>query len=841
MWDGSNQRRQINLSGRSGQSESSLSRDEFVKRKKKERLQREQQRLEQDSSRHIQRIWRGCRVRRRLRREVREHFDKQFGDIERVRTVVASMPPQAAEKFRDTVVVTLTRMINLFFCIRDDARDSDRLRRLLQLHQKIRLDTLQSQVRMRALLTLALRFAMDFVLPFIEGASQWSIFAPSLPQDAVQHFVCTVNDHKAWVLFFPSEKAAQGTYISWHVQTENTDVAWSIQAIQTLNLLPPDDKPPTPEAALRVLNNLVHPSRIAPLISWLVWAKKACPAGVPIDKLETTECIKACVDHGIETILQIFFSDAHAADVSQRVLQTIAFSTPFLDHCLPEIPRRTADEWQRSEEGRLFLLAFTMVFLTILAVMDDSEFRTKWVTVDLLQSIPILQRLNYLLILSQPDIKLTLKLSELSRALFDRHMREPLIADWVRPEFYAKPTDEQFRHLLRQIPFTVPFQSRVQHLTDLIHADRETRAEMRGAWFNVNKFRVRREYILEDGFSLFERLNDNNSLRDVLRIEFVGCDGNVESGIDGGGLFKEFLIHLCRTAFSPEFGLFSCTHDNRLVPNPNAKHHHENYLHLFHFLGKVVAKAIYEMVLLEPQLGHTFLNSVLGKVNSLEDLKHLDMDLARNLGALKDMDVNDLGLTFSITNSVMGQAEEIDLIPDGRNIPVTNENKLRYKISVANFRTNVECKKEMAAFAQGLQKAVDLNWLAMFNPHEMNVIISGTSAGFEVKDLREHTVYSGGFDEDSEVIQWVWKLLAAETSEFRSNFLMFSTSCSRTPLLGFKSLNPKFCMHRVPDNDRLPSASTCANLLKLPDYTTEQRLIDKLTQAVYSQAGFDLS
>jgi len=67
------------------------------------------------------------------------------------------------------------------------------------------------------------------------------------------------------------------------------------------------------------------------------------------------------------------------------------------------------------------------------------------------------------------------------------------------------------------------------------------------------------------------------------------------------------------------------------------------------------------MVLLEPQLGHTFLNSVLGKVNSLEDLKHLDMDLARNLGALKDMDVNDLGLTFSITNSVMGQAEEIDL------------------------------------------------------------------------------------------------------------------------------------------------------------------------------------
>ena len=61
----------------------------------------------------------------------------------------------------------------------------------------------------------------------------------------------------------------------------------------------------------------------------------------------------------------------------------------------------------------------------------------------------------------------------------------------------------------------------------------------------------------------------------------------------------------------------------------------------------------------------------------------------------------------------------------------------------------------------------------------------------------------------------------------------FCTSCSRAPLLGplgkpkevlsllkrrFKNLNPKFCVHRVPDSERLPTSATCANLLKLPDY-----------------------
>ncbi len=41
--------------------------------------------------------------------------------------------------------------------------------------------------------------------------------------------------------------------------------------------------------------------------------------------------------------------------------------------------------------------------------------------------------------------------------------------------------------------------------------------------------------------------------------------------------------------------------------------------------------------------------------------------------------------------------------------------------------------------------------------------------------------------------------------------------------------------------ERLPTAATCMNLLKLPPYRTPQQIRDKLLYAVQSGAGFELS
>jgi hypothetical protein len=53
-------------------------------------------------------------------------------------------------------------------------------------------------------------------------------------------------------------------------------------------------------------------------------------------------------------------------------------------------------------------------------------------------------------------------------------------------------------------------------------------------------------------------------------------------------------------------------------------------------------------------------------------------------------DVVDLGLFFSVENNELGEMAETELIPGGRDIPVTNENKIKYIYLVANHRLNLQ-------------------------------------------------------------------------------------------------------------------------------------------------------
>ena len=42
-------------------------------------------------------------------------------------------------------------------------------------------------------------------------------------------------------------------------------------------------------------------------------------------------------------------------------------------------------------------------------------------------------------------------------------------------------------------------------------------------------------------------------------------------------------------------------------------------------------------------------------------------------------------------------------------------------------------------------------------------------------------------------------------------------------------------------NDMLPTASTCFNILRIPPYTNEKTLKDKIMYAIHSNAGFEMA
>lgn len=88
----------------------------------------------------------------------------------------------------------------------------------------------------------------------------------------------------------------------------------------------------------------------------------------------------------------------------------------------------------------------------------------------------------------------------------------------------------------------------------------------------------------------------------------------------------------------------------------------------------------------------------------IDDLKTLDSELYKNLMFLQsyDGDVNDLSLTFSVTESEFGKTNEINLIPNGSNISVTNNNKYQYVQLIAKYYLHDRIFEQTGSFFQYL-------------------------------------------------------------------------------------------------------------------------------------------
>jgi ubiquitin-protein ligase E3 C len=127
----------------------------------------------------------------------------------------------------------------------------------------------------------------------------------------------------------------------------------------------------------------------------------------------------------------------------------------------------------------------------------------------------------------------------------------------------------------------------------------------------------------------------------------------------------------------------------------------------------------------------------------------------------------------------------------------------------------------------------------------LQVLISGATGGaLDVEDLRANTRYIGGYTGIERTISRFWSVLASFNAKQQADLLRFVTSCERPPPLGFASLNPPFTIQRVGimrDGDRLPTASTCFNVLKLPTYSSEKVMRQRLLMAIESGAGFELA
>ncbi|KAI0295669.1 hypothetical protein B0F90DRAFT_1811438 [Multifurca ochricompacta] len=403
--------------------------------------------------------------------------------------------------------------------------------------------------------------------------------------------------------------------------------------------------------------------------------------------------------------------------------------------------------------------------------------------------------------------------------------------------------------VLNNIPFAIPFEARVKIFRSFIENDkRKVGSDVRSfeEFHTRTRATVRRGHVAEDGF---DKLGDANLKRSI-EITFIDQFGEKEMGIDGGGVFKEFLTELSKEVFDSDRGLWLANKKNELYPSHGAYATEPSHLPEAHsldwyrFIGRILGKALYEGILVDVAFAGFFLSKWLGKQSFLDDLASLDPDLYQGLIFLKHYPGNpeELSLNFTIVDEEFGVARTIDLKPNGSNIPVTRDNKLEYILRVSHYRLTKQIKEQSDAFFDGLSDMIDPRWLRMFNQQELQVLLGGVNTPIDLEDLRRNTNYGGLYDDQEPTIVAFWKVVESFDPEQRRALLRFVTSVGRPPLLGFSGLVPKFCIRDAGgDENRLPTSSTCVNLLKLPRYKSENVLRRKLLQAVFSGAGFDLS
>ncbi|RMZ78547.1 hypothetical protein DV737_g3825, partial [Chaetothyriales sp. CBS 132003] len=472
--------------------------------------------------------------------------------------------------------------------------------------------------------------------------------------------------------------------------------------------------------------------------------------------------------------------------------------------------------------------------------------------------------------------------------------------------------------ILRNLPFFIPFEVRVQIFRGFIFKDqtrrrhgfvdpdnwrmhiassttqgRELDGRSRGLdIIGRHHAEIHREAVFEDAFTAFYPLEE--ALKEPIQISFIDKFGAPEAGIDGGGVTKEFLMSVTNEALDPNHddSMFVENDQRLLFPNPllyeetsyhlqqlglkeGSEAHQHNLGEVkrrYEFLGRIIGKCLYEGILIDVNFAGFFLLkwALTGGTTmasrettyraSINDLRDYDEALYQGLLKLKNYtgDVEqDFGLNFAVTDilktvDARGQALTIpttkELKHNGNNIPVTNDNKYYYIDRIVRYRLQYQPKAVTDAFLSGLNQIISPMWLAMFNQKELQKLVGGDNTELDIADLRRNTQYGGLYaigDDGLEhpTIKLFWKVLKDMDDSDRRKVLKFVTSTPRAPLLGFSHLNPKFSIRDSGggDQDRLPSTSTCVNLLKLPRYGDVKTMREKLLYAVNSGAGFDLS
>ncbi|KAK9237994.1 hypothetical protein V1525DRAFT_132241 [Lipomyces kononenkoae] len=344
---------------------------------------------------------------------------------------------------------------------------------------------------------------------------------------------------------------------------------------------------------------------------------------------------------------------------------------------------------------------------------------------------------------------------------------------------------------------------------------------------------VRRDQVFLDSYKAMYFKTGDEIKYSKLNIRFHG-----EEGVDAGGVTREWFQVLARQMFNPDYALFIPVASDRTTFHPNRTSGvNPEHLLFFKFIGRIIGKALYEGRVLDCHFSRAVYKRILGKQVSLKDMETLDLEYYKSLVWMLENDITDvITETMSLEADDYGDKKIIDLIPNGRDISVTEENKHEYVRLVVGYRLLTSVEEQLESFLTGFYDIVPKDLISIFNEQELELLISGLP-DIDVDDWRNNTVYQN-YSPSSPQIQWFWRAVRSFDAEERAKLLQFVTGTSKVPLNGFAELEgmngvSRFSIHRdYGHKDRLPSSHTCFNQLDMPEYESYEGLRNAILLAI---------
>jgi E3 ubiquitin-protein ligase HUWE1 len=369
--------------------------------------------------------------------------------------------------------------------------------------------------------------------------------------------------------------------------------------------------------------------------------------------------------------------------------------------------------------------------------------------------------------------------------------------------------------LLVKNPKVLEFDNKRNYFTRSVHQ----KAGSQGARPNYPSLQlsVRRNNVFHDSFKALYFKSGDEMKFGKLNIRFHG-----EEGVDAGGVTREWFQALSRQMFDPNYALFEPVSSDRTTFHPNKLSSiNEEHLLFFKFIGRIIGKALYENRVLDCYFSRAVYKRILGKTVSVKDMESFDPDYYKSLVWMLENDITDaIFQAFSVEDEEFGVTRVVDLVPNGRNIPVTEENKHDYVRLVVEHRLLSSVQLQMEHFLKGFHEIIPAELIAIFNEQELELLISGLP-DIDVDDWKANTEYQN-YTAASQQIQWYWRAVRSFDKEERAKLLQFVTGTSKVPLNGFKELEgmngiSRFNIHRdYGDTKRLPSSHTCFNRESIP-------------------------